>query len=53
MNESCQSRCVSAMTKLPLYFRIKNKMIERQPDWIRIVKNPVEKLKYYLGLKLF
>ena len=46
MNETRQSRCVSATTKPPLYFRIKNKMIERKPDWMRIVKNPVEKLKY-------
>ena len=46
MNETCQSRCDSAITKLPLYFLIKNVMNERMPAWIRIVKKPVEKLKY-------
>ena len=46
MNETCQSRCVSAMTKLPLYFLMKNVMIERQPACIKIVKKPVEKLKF-------
>ena len=52
MNETCQSRCVSAITKLPLYFLIKNVMIERQPAWIRIVIKPVEKLKY-VELRIF
>ena len=46
MNETCQSRCVSAMTKLPLYFLMKKVMIERQPACIKIVKKPVEKLKF-------